>query len=110
MFRAALHRTCVAGFATLALLGGCSPGLPAATPNDAARAHIQLADLQQGRSLTASKCSGCHRAPMPTDHPGDVWPQKLEEMSARSHLDANQRHLIEAYLVTLSTNPPVASR
>ena len=93
---------CALGVAA-GLAGGCGPGLPAATPADATRAHVELAELQHGRSLVVSKCGGCHRPPLPSDAGSDAWPSKLDEMSARSHLDANQRRLIEAYLVTLAT-------
>jgi hypothetical protein len=86
--------------------GGCAPSLPAATPADAVRANVELADLQRGRTLVVSKCGGCHRPPLPAEHGGDAWPSKLDEMSARSNLDVNQRHLIEAYLVTMATREP----
>ncbi|HET7505575.1 MAG TPA: hypothetical protein VFK02_31360 [Kofleriaceae bacterium] len=87
----------------MASLAGCTGGPPAATALDASRANMQLADLQQGRSLLLSKCGGCHRAPLPTEHRGAEWPVKLDEMAGRAHLDASQRHLIEAYLVTMAT-------
>jgi cytochrome c5 len=91
-------------------LAACGPGLPTATPGDAARANVQLADLQQGRQLTVSKCSSCHAAPMPTEHKAAEWPHALDEMAERSHLDAQEHHLIEAYLVTMAGSSPVASR
>jgi hypothetical protein len=86
-----------------AMLGACAGGPPAATANDAARANLQLADLEHGRSLMMAKCGGCHRAPMPADHRAADWPRSLDEMSARAKLDVMQRQLIEQYLVTLAT-------
>ena len=77
---------------------------PPATAIDASRAHVELADLQQGRSLLVSKCGGCHRTPLPADHRVEAWPEKIDDMSARAKLDVTQRHLIEEYLVTMATH------
>ena len=86
------------------LLSACAVGAPPpATALDASRANVALADLQSGRSLLLKKCGGCHRAPLPNEHVAREWPAKLDEMSPRSHLDGMQRHLIEAYLVTMAT-------
>ena len=98
MFRAALA-LCVSGM--LAACGASSP--PSVSPLDANRANVQLADLQNGRSLLLRKCGGCHRVPLPTEHSPHDWPAKLGEMSARAHVDDQQRHLIEAYLVTMAS-------
>jgi len=76
---------------------------PMASASDAQRANIELAELQQGRSLLIGKCTNCHKAPMPSDHTAAEWPKKLDEMSARANLDYMQRSLIEKYLVTMST-------
>jgi hypothetical protein len=92
------------GFALglVGMLAGCGVSPPPATALDASRVHVELADLQRGRSLLVSKCGGCHRPPLPAEHRGDLWPEKLDEMSPRAHLDLEQRHLIEAYLVTMA--------
>ena len=89
----------------LGLLAGCvgmSP--PPASPADATRAKVELAELQSGRSLLLSKCGGCHRVPMPTEHRAHEWPTKIHDMSARAHVDDQQRRLIEEYLVTMATH------
>jgi hypothetical protein len=93
MFRLAL---------ALALVAGCSMSLPPATAMDASRANIALADLESGRSLVLSKCSSCHRPPMPARHGARDWPGKIDEMSQRAKLDTTQRRLIEDYLVTMA--------
>ena len=77
---------------------------PPVSPADASRAQVQLADLENGRSLLMSKCGGCHRVPLPAEHRAPDWPTKLGEMSARAHVDEQQRHLIEAYLVAMSAH------
>jgi hypothetical protein len=89
------------GFA-LGVLAGCRVSPPTATVTDASRAHLELADLQHGRSLLVSKCGNCHRPPMPADHSAREWPEKLDEMATRANLDFMQRRLIEQYLVTMA--------
>jgi nitrate/TMAO reductase-like tetraheme cytochrome c subunit len=84
----------------LGVLAGCGMSPPTAT--DASRAHIELADLQRGRSLLVTKCGNCHRPPLPTDHGAHEWPEKLDEMATRANLDVMQGHLIEQYLVTMA--------
>jgi hypothetical protein len=87
----------------LAALAACRVAPPQATSVDAERAHIALAELQQGRTLLVQKCgNSCHVAPLPSQHSALEWPAKLDEMSARAGLDLGQRHLIEQYLVTMA--------
>ena len=82
---------------------GCGGALPVATAGDAARAGVQLADLQQGRSLVAAKCSGCHATPHPAEHRAAEWPRMLQEMARRSNLDGSQRQVMQDYLVTMAS-------
>ena len=87
-----------------ALAAGCRVAPPRATALDADRAHVELAVLEQGRSLLVSKCSGaCHRAPLPSEHTAAEWPAKLAEMATRAGLDVTQHALIEQYLVTMAS-------
>ena len=86
----------------LGLLGGCGVSPPAATAIDASRAHVELAELEHGRTLMVAKCGGCHRAPMPSSRPAGEWPKALDEMSERAKLDVVQRRLIEQYLTTMA--------
>ncbi|MGE0869981.1 MAG: hypothetical protein AB7P03_15550 [Kofleriaceae bacterium] len=80
----------------------CLPTIPHATPSDAQRSNIELAQLQEGRGLMIRKCSGCHRTPLPSDHTAHEWPTMLDEMSERSKLDARERQLIEQYFVVMA--------
>lgn len=76
---------------------------PIATPHDAERARVALAELERGRTLLVQKCSGsCHRVPMPTDHAPSEWPAKLVEMSERAGIGLEEQRLIERYLVTMA--------
>jgi hypothetical protein len=94
MLRAALLAT---------LLCGCAASAPPrATALDAERAHVQLADLDQGRSLLVRKCGGCHGTPLPSAHTRLEWPRSLDEMSGRANLSPGDRRAIEQYLVALA--------
>lgn len=101
-------RTAVlASFAALAAaiaLAACARHTPPrATAMDAERAHVSLDELERGRSLLVAKCgSRCHKTPLPTDKVAADWPHALDEMAERSNLDADQRHVIEQYLVTMA--------
>ena len=88
----------------LVLLAACAPRVPPpATASDANRAHVELAELQQGRTLLVQKCgNSCHVTPMPASHPAAEWPKRLDEMAERSHLQPMQRALIEKYLITMA--------
>jgi len=73
------------------------------TAGDAARVHVDLAELREGRELLVRKCGGaCHLAPVPADHAAAEWPGKLDEMSARAGLKPEQRQLIEMYLTAMA--------
>ena len=80
----------------------CAGAPPQATPIDALRAHVALAQLQEGRSLLLRKCSGCHATPSPRAHLATEWPTALGEMSERAHLDLTERGMIEQYLVVMA--------
>ena len=88
--------------AALVITAACRPAPPVVTAVDADRAHVELAQLQEGRSLLIHKCTGCHATPLPTEVPYGSWPEKLVEMSERARLDPPQRALIEQYLVTMA--------
>jgi cytochrome c5 len=98
-----IRRGALAALLLAAVATGCGGTLPVATAGDAARAGVQLAELQQGRSLVAAKCSSCHRTPQPAEHRGADWPHMLDEMSRRANLDGAQRQLMQDYLVTMAT-------
>ena len=96
MIRAVVVWSVVAG------LAGCRAMPPAATALDADRAHVELADLERGRTLLIQKCGNCHVVPHPVEHAALEWPRKLGEMAVRLGLNGTQRRLIEQYLVTMS--------
>jgi hypothetical protein len=76
---------------------------PRATPLDAERANVSVAELDHGRSLLVAKCgSRCHKAPLPTDKLASEWPKALDEMAPRANLNAPDRHSIEQYLLAMA--------
>ncbi len=75
---------------------------PVATQLDADRAHVALADLQEGRAQLVRKCSGCHRAPLPSERERAAWPKQLDDMAERAHLEPDERRVIEAYLIAMA--------
>ena len=85
------------------LAGACRVTPPHATPADASRANVQLAELKEGRALMVTKCGNCHKPPMPAEHTAAEWPSKLDEMAARSNLDPQQRQLIQQYFVVMAS-------
>lgn len=110
MSRAALSLLSTLGL-LLACAAGCAPRLPPlATSADSQRAHVELAALEEGRTLLLRKCGSCHRAPFPRDYTAGEWPSKLDEMSARASLDFSQRRAIEQYLVVMASAPPAPAR
>lgn len=83
---------------------GCARRLPPrATPADAARANMTVAELDAGRTLVIRKCGGsCHKPPLPDDHSAAEWPQALDEMAPRANVTADERRAIERYLVAMA--------
>jgi len=95
--------------AIAAVLAACASPPPVATESDAARAHVELAELAHGRQLLIARCSGCHTTPLPSDHPAAEWPRQLDDMAERAHLTFEERTAIARYLVALSP-PALATR
>jgi hypothetical protein len=76
---------------------------PRATAADAQRANVNLAELEQGRTLLIQRCGKCHQPPMPKEFPAALWPEKVGDMAERAKIDAVQRGSIEQYLQTMSS-------
>ena len=86
----------------LLLAAACGGTPPPATPADAQRANVALAELERGRTLLIQKCRGCHRPPVPSERPASDWPHEVGEMAERSKVDADEQRAIALYLVTLA--------
>jgi mono/diheme cytochrome c family protein len=101
--------------APLVSCAGLTP--PPPTEADARRAAAQwpgvtAADLERGRSLYLSRCSGCHQPVDPSHIRPDDWPHHVAEMRDRAHLKSDEESLIVRYLMTVASrpHPGVASR
>jgi len=91
--------------ALIAFAGGCSPGLPVATPAQIETARQRWPDargeqLSQGRQLYVYRCSSCHNLYLPTSHDEDEWRAALDEMAGRAHLTPAESEAILRYLVS----------
>jgi mono/diheme cytochrome c family protein len=83
----------------------CSAGLPQPTPVHVAAAQAEdpsatLEDLSRGRTLYASKCSGCHALRDPSSLSTDGWRHELDEMQTKQgvHLAPQESKDILRYL------------
>ncbi|MEO8843383.1 MAG: hypothetical protein ABI591_26345 [Kofleriaceae bacterium] len=88
---------------SLVLLAACTPGIPPpATQQDAIRANLDLAQLNQGRELLLHYCGKCHDVPVPGQRDAKDWPAQVTLMAPKAGIDASQKALIEQYLVTMA--------
>ena len=86
-------------------LTGCAAGLPQPTSLHVAAAQTEdpsatLEDLSRGRTLYASKCSGCHALRDPSSLNTDGWRHELDEMQSKQgvHLAPQESKDILRYL------------
>lgn len=90
-----------------ALAPACTSAVPQVTPPDLARAQerdpsVSEADLQRGRTLYLSRCTGCHAPFSPASRDLDAWRHDVAEMRTLAGLDADQERLILVYLETFA--------
>jgi cytochrome c5 len=74
---------------------------PPATPQLAARGHVNVAQLREGRTVFASRCIECHALPALTRHTASEWPRLIDEMAARANLEPAERDALVAYIVAV---------
>ncbi|MFL5322493.1 MAG: hypothetical protein ACJ790_22730 [Myxococcaceae bacterium] len=91
----------------MALAFSACAGLRHATEADLPRAHVKfpnatLSSLNEGRQIYAARCSGCHTLFLPESRTAPEWNDMVDEMAKDAHLSANDRALIEQYLVTFA--------
>jgi len=92
----------------LTLGAGCAASLPRPSTATAARAQGRwpdstLAQLEQGRSVFVQRCSGCHALPLPDSRTEAEWKKVLDEMGAEAKLTANERVLVERFVLSVRT-------
>jgi mono/diheme cytochrome c family protein len=95
-------------------LTACAGGRPLPLVSDADRAfagarwpQLEPGSLERGRQLYLSKCTSCHRPVDPAKISPADWPGKIAEMNKEKLLDETSLRLIEAYVISVSSRPPV---
>ena len=85
------------------LLAGCSGTGPPEITSEMIRSSgpgaTGFVQLQQGRTLFASRCIECHALPRVTAHTATEWPRLLDQMADRASLNTAERQAILAYLL-----------
>ena len=60
---------------------------------------VNLAMLQEGRTLFAHRCIECHTLPVVGRHSSKDWPDIVDGMSQRASLKPAEREAIIAYII-----------
>lgn len=99
----------------LLVIACARPNLPHATTADALRASstwpgTTTAQLDHGRSLYLSRCTSCHLPVEPSRIAAAEWPEHVNEMKERAHLDEEEASLVIRYLVTMADEQHAGSR
>ena len=87
---------------------GCAGGgakrsqIPEPLAQDATRSGFSITELQSGYQKYIGACGGCHMLYAPTAHPADAWPGILDAMQERAKLAADERLIVEHYLVAVA--------
>jgi len=58
--------------------------------------------LEQGRSLYAGKCQGCHRIRPPSKINPQKWPTILDKMAIKAKLTPDEKSQIDAYVSSVA--------
>jgi hypothetical protein len=61
--------------------------------------RVDVATLQQGRSLFVSRCIECHTLPRVSEHSASDWPRLIDEMADRANLKPTERNAVVAYIL-----------
>lgn len=104
------RRIAIAAVGLLLGLSACA-GLRNATEADLPRAHAvfpgaTVGSLNEGRSLYAAHCSGCHTLHLPETRTAPEWNDMMDEMVDEAHLTVDERKLVEQYLLTFAKPLP----
>ena len=62
---------------------------------------LNLAMLQEGRTLFAHRCIECHTLPVVWRYSGKDWPDIVDRMSQRASLKPAEREAIIAYIMAV---------
>ena len=59
-------------------------------------------NLDEGRSLYVTNCSGCHSLHSPLEHTQTEWVKLFDEMASKAHMTQQDSVTVLAYLVSFS--------
>lgn len=98
-----------AGLLTLAALSfaGCAAQRSSVFPTAEAaarRSGREVALLERGRTLYATRCTVCHAARPVTKFSAKQWPAEIARMAPRAKLTPEDRLAVESYLVAASSS------
>lgn len=75
------------------------PPVTAEMTRSSERQTVDLAMLREGRSLFVHRCIECHTLPPFWHYKTADWPEVLDTMSHRAHLNSRERDAIIAYIL-----------
>ena len=58
-----------------------------------------VAQLERGRKVFASRCIECHTLPNISEHSAAAWPVILDRMSKRADLTPAERSALQIYIL-----------
>ena len=62
---------------------------------------VNLAMLQEGRTLFAHRCIECHTLPVVWRYSSKDWPDIVDSMAQRASLKSAEREAIIAYIIAV---------
>jgi len=96
----------IAPFVLLVVLAGCQSQFnntaPAITPAVASaknNSSLNMATLERGRTVFASRCIECHVLPAIPNYPAERWPRIVHWMSDRAALKPADQEAVIAYIL-----------
>ena len=100
---AVLHRAKLIGVLPVLMFGSCETIGPSAAITPAvvaagAKHGASANDLASGRRIYTTQCVACHSMQPIEKHSLGEWREILNDMSARSKLDAAQKAQLSAYI------------
>jgi len=93
----ALTFVCLVDLISCELPSYAPPPVTATMANAGAK-HLDLATLNEGRSLFVHRCIECHTLPPFWHYKIEDWPQILDSMAHRARLKPREREAILAYI------------
>jgi len=95
-----------APFVLLVVLASCqsqfnntAPAITPAFANTKGKSSLNMATLDRGRTVFASRCIECHVLPPITNYPAETWPRIVHWMSDRAALKPADQEAVIAYIL-----------